>query len=127
MIAARMGHIKTVQRLLELGADVNCKQKVSYLVEVVSFGQSLTSRQNSQTPIVKIWWKLCNSIQHLEPQYWLKALQIFCASFANEAFYYALTILQLGPTALHFAAENGHSEIVKLLLGAGATDTPDQV
>ncbi|CAI8025854.1 Ankyrin repeat domain-containing protein 29 [Geodia barretti] len=59
MIAARMGHIKTVQRLLELGADVNCKEK-------------------------------------------------------------------LGPTALHFAAEDGHSEVVKLLLRAGATDTPDQ-
>ena len=35
MIAARKGHIKTVQRLLELGANVNCKEKVSYLVEVV--------------------------------------------------------------------------------------------
>ena len=44
MIAARMGHVKTVQRLLELGADVNCKEKVSYLVEVVFFGQSLQSR-----------------------------------------------------------------------------------
>ena len=41
--------------------------------------------------------------------------------------YYVLTILQLGPTALHFAAEDGHSEVVKLLLRAGATDTPDQV
>ena len=37
MIAARMGHIEIVQRLLKLGADVNCKEKVSYLVEVVSF------------------------------------------------------------------------------------------
>ena len=63
----------------------------------------------------------------LEPKYWLKALQMFCAGFANEAFYYVLAILQLGPTALHFAAGNGHSEVVKLLLRAGATDTPDQV
>ena len=51
MIAARMGHIKTVQRLLELGADVNCKEKVSYLVEVVyfwtKFGIKTTGWQNS--------------------------------------------------------------------------------
>ncbi|CAI8049705.1 hypothetical protein GBAR_LOCUS27354 [Geodia barretti] len=59
-------------------------------------------------------------------QYWLKPLQNFVPVLANEAFYYALTILQLGPTALHFAAGNGHSEVVKLLLRAGATDTPNQ-
>ena len=34
---------------------------------------------------------------------------------------------QNGTTALHFAAENGHSAIVRLLLGAGATDTSNQV
>ena len=56
-----------------------------------------------------------------------ESLAKFCTSFGNEAFYYALTILQLGPTALHYAAGNGHSEVVKLLLRAGATDTPDQV
>ena len=28
---------------------------------------------------------------------------------------------------MHFAAEKGHSEIVQLLLTAGATDSPDQV
>ena len=50
MIAARMGHIKTVQRLLELGADVNCKEKVSYLVEGcvfwTKFGIKTTGWQN---------------------------------------------------------------------------------
>ena len=35
--------------------------------------------------------------------------------------------LQIGVTALHFAADNGHSEIVEQLLEAGATDNPDQV
>ena len=34
---------------------------------------------------------------------------------------------QNGYTSLHFAAGNGHSEIVQLLLTAGATDSPDQV
>ena len=34
---------------------------------------------------------------------------------------------QTGSTALHYAAGNGHSEIVKVLLGAGATDSPDKV
>ena len=50
MIAAMMGHTETVQRLLELGADVNRKEKVSYLVEVVSFwtkfGINTTGWQN---------------------------------------------------------------------------------
>ena len=38
-----------------------------------------------------------------------------------------LQYLQNGYTSLHFAAGNGHSEIVQLLLTAGATDSPDQV
>ena len=38
-----------------------------------------------------------------------------------------LQYLQNGYTSLHYAAENGHSEIVQLLLIAGATDSPDQV
>ena len=127
MIAARMGHVKTVQRLLELGADVNCKEKVSYLVEVVSFWTKFGIKTKFINTHCKGGSYATPYNTLLELQHWLKALQMFCASFSNEAFYYALTILQLGPTALHFAAENGHSEIVKLLLRAGATDTPDQV
>ena len=38
-----------------------------------------------------------------------------------------LQYLQNGYTSLHYAAEDGHSEIVQLLLIAGATDSPDQV
>ena len=38
-----------------------------------------------------------------------------------------LQYLQNGYTSLHYAAEDGHSEIVLLLLIAGATDIPDQV
>ena len=34
---------------------------------------------------------------------------------------------QKGGTALHCAAESGYSDTVKLLLRAGATDTPAQV
>ena len=38
------------------------------------------------------------------------------------------TLPQFGYTALHFAAKKGHSEIVKLLLKAGAvTDIHDKV
>ena len=38
-----------------------------------------------------------------------------------------LQYLQNGYTSLHCAARNGHSEIVQLLITAGATDSPDQV
>ena len=38
-----------------------------------------------------------------------------------------LQYLQNGYTSLHCAAGNGHSEIVQLLLTAGATDSLDQV
>ena len=45
--------------------------------------------------------------------------------FSNKSCFTPISYSQIKATALHYAAENGHPEIVKLLLGAGATDNPD--
>ena len=53
-IAAEEGHTETVQRLLELGANVNCQEKVLTLLPVIH------AVSISQEPVVKPTDNLCS-------------------------------------------------------------------
>ena len=52
---------------------------------------------------------------------------VFCCCSSCSSLYHSMSSLQDGVTALLMASQNGHEEVVRLLLQSGAKDMPDNV
>ena len=99
-MAAKKGHAKIVQTLLKAGANINHQNKVGAAIEACH------------------WLEMVLDAQAVYRAYLL---------ISHSPIMSCSCITQTGCTALYYAAANGHLEIVKLLMQAGAKVLPNNV